>query len=69
MPDDSGVSSGNIQDNIRVTAGLELIVFSHFWRNLYLRFSGGLNLRKLIDSGSIADRSVWEIFMGMEHHF
>jgi hypothetical protein len=62
---DSTVSA----DNIRVTAGLELIAFSHFWRNLYLRLSGGLNLRKLAGSGSITDRSVWEIFFGMEHHF
>jgi hypothetical protein len=64
-PNKPGISS----DNIRLTAGLELIVFSHFWRNLYLRFSGGLNLRKLMNSGSITDRSLWEIFMGMEHHF
>jgi hypothetical protein len=64
-PGDSGISAGNI----RVTAGLELIAFSHFWRNLYLRLSGGFNLRKLMDSGSLADRSVWEIFLGMEHHY
>jgi hypothetical protein len=56
-------------DNIRVTAGLELVVFSHFWRNLYLRLSGGLNLRQLAGSGSVTDRSIWEIFLGMEHHF
>jgi hypothetical protein len=56
-------------DNIRVTAGMEMVVFSHFWRNLYIRFSGGLNLRKLINTGSVADRSLWELFLGMEHHF
>jgi hypothetical protein len=64
-PDEPGISA----DNIRVTAGIELIAFSHFWRNLYLRLSGGVNLRRLINTGSIADRSVWEIFLGMEHHF
>jgi hypothetical protein len=54
-------------DNIRVTAGLELIAFSHFWRSLYLRLSGGVDLNKVITSGF--DRSVLEIFLGMEHHF
>jgi hypothetical protein len=63
--DDAELSSGNL----RVTAGMELIVFSHFWRNLYLRVSGGLNLRKIADAGSVSDRSLWEIFLGMEHHF
>jgi hypothetical protein len=62
---DGGIST----DNIRVTAGLELIAFSHFWRNLYLRLSGGLNLRNLAAPDSVADRSLWEIFLGMEHHF
>jgi hypothetical protein len=64
-PQSSKISS----DNIRVTAGMELVVFSHFWRNLYFRLSGGLNLRKMMNTGSVADRSLWEIFMGMEHHF
>jgi hypothetical protein len=64
-PDKPELSS----DDFRVTAGLELIVFSHFWRNLYLRLSGGLNLRKILDAGSVSDRSLWEVFLGMEHHF
>ncbi|MDR0376955.1 MAG: hypothetical protein LBH70_04090 [Spirochaetaceae bacterium] len=64
-PGKSGISA----DSIRAAAGIEFIAFSYFWRNLYLRLSGGLNLRQLIDSGSAPDPSVWEIFLGMEHHF
>ncbi|MDR0760288.1 MAG: hypothetical protein LBF74_09300 [Treponema sp.] len=64
-PDKPGISA----DNIRVTAGLELIAFSHFWRNLYLRLSGGVDLRQVMNISTVADRSVWEIFLGMEHHF
>jgi hypothetical protein len=64
-PGKSGISA----DSIRAAVGIEFIAFSYFWRNLYLRLSGGLNLRQLIDSGSAPDPSVWEIFLGMEHHF
>jgi hypothetical protein len=64
-PYKSGISS----DDIHLAAGLEVIVFSHFWRNLYLRLSAGLDLRKVMAAGSVADRNAWEIFLGMEHHF
>jgi hypothetical protein len=49
--------------NYLITGGLEAMIFFDFFRSLYLRMSLGINLRE------IKNRSKYEIFFGIGHHY
>ncbi|MDR0555257.1 MAG: hypothetical protein LBG76_10745 [Treponema sp.] len=52
---------------IQVGGGLELIIFSHFMRSLYLRVSVGYDLKKLFSTGDFGNNR--EVFIGLYHHY
>lgn len=55
--------------DIQATGGVELIIFSHFMRSLYLRISAGVNLREMLAVRGIPDGNNREIFIGLGHHY
>jgi hypothetical protein len=54
---------------LQAAGGLELIVFPHFMRSLYLRLSAGVNLRELVKTKSIPGGKNREFFIGLGHHY
>jgi hypothetical protein len=54
---------------IQAGGGLELIVFSHFMRSLYLRASLAYNLRDLFSTGDFGGSTGRELFIGLYHHY
>jgi hypothetical protein len=53
----------------QAAGGLEVIVFPHFMRSLYLRLSVGFNLRELVKTKSIPGGNDREIFVGLGHYY
>ncbi|MDR1948660.1 MAG: hypothetical protein LBQ38_04645 [Spirochaetaceae bacterium] len=55
--------------DIQVTGGLELIIFWHFMRSLYLRISYGVDLREMAETGKVPEGDKKEFFFGIGHHY
>jgi hypothetical protein len=49
--------------------GLEWIVYPQRWRSIYLRISGGMDLRKAIENKNLLSRDNLELFIGFGFHY
>lgn len=67
---DTALVKSPAEDAPRIQAGggLELIIFSHFMRSLYLRASLAYNLRDLFKTGDFGGAGR-ELFIGLYHHY
>jgi hypothetical protein len=55
--------------DLQAAGGLEIIVFPHFMRSLYLRISFSFNIRELIKTKSLPEGNNREIYIGLGHHY
>jgi hypothetical protein len=56
-------------DDMLASGGLEWIVYPQRWRSIYLRISGGIDIRKAIDAKDFLRRDNLEAFIGFGHHY
>jgi hypothetical protein len=59
----------NSYKNFLITGGLELILFPHFMRSIYLRVSAGFNLAYYFQTHYIPSGINRELFIGLGHHY
>jgi hypothetical protein len=59
----------NSYNNFLITGGLELILFPHFMRSIYLRVSAGFNLAYYFQTHYIPAGINRELFIGLGHHY
>ncbi|MDR2021469.1 MAG: hypothetical protein LBQ14_11970 [Treponema sp.] len=59
----------NSYKNFLITGGLELILFPHFMRSIYLRVSAGFNLAYYFQTHYIPAGINRELFIGLGHHY
>jgi hypothetical protein len=52
-----------------VAGGLEVITYPLHWRSIYVRISGGMDLRKALKNRDLLSRDNFEIFIGFGFHY